>query len=67
MVVLNILPITALITLITVPVAYKNCKAMSQITENDVTPINELDKGTAQLQLMFSASLSLALILAILI
>ena len=67
MVVLNILPITALITLITVPVAYKNCKAMSQVTEDDVTPINELDKGTAQLQLMFSASLSLALILAILI
>jgi 1,4-dihydroxy-2-naphthoate octaprenyltransferase len=61
------LPLTALITLITLPIAIKNCKAMSQATDDDVTPINDLDKGTAQLQLMFSASLSLALIIAIII
>lgn len=67
MVILNILPLTALITLITLPIAIKNCKAMSQVTDDDVTPINDLDKGTAQLQLMFSASLSLALIIAIII
>ncbi len=67
MVILNILPLTALITLITLPIAIKNCKAMSQATDDDVTPINDLDKGTAQLQLMFSASLSLALIIAIII
>jgi len=67
MVIMNILPLTALITLITLPVAIRNCKAMSQVTADDVTPINDLDKGTAQLQLMFSASLSLALIIAIVI
>jgi 1,4-dihydroxy-2-naphthoate octaprenyltransferase len=64
MVVFNILPVVALITLITIPAAFRNCKAMSQVTENDVTPINDLDKNTAQLQLMFSASLSLALIIS---
>ncbi len=67
MAVLNILPITALITLITIPIAIKNCKAMSQATEDDVTSINDLDKNTAQLQLMFSASLSLGLIISIFI
>ena len=65
MVILDILPIATLITFITIPLALKNCKAMSLITENDVTPINNLDKSTAQLQLMFSASLSLALIISI--
>lgn len=67
MVIMNILPLTALITFITLPVAIKNCIAMSKVTDDDVTPINDLDKGTAQLQLMFSASLSLALIIAIII
>jgi 1,4-dihydroxy-2-naphthoate octaprenyltransferase len=67
MIVLKILPVWALITLITLPIAFKNCKAMSQATEDDVTPINDLDKGTAQLQLMFSTALSLALIIAILL
>lgn len=67
MVVLNILPALSLITLITLPIAIKNCKAMSKITDDDMTPINDLDKNTAQLQLMFSASLSLALIISTLI
>lgn len=67
MVILNILPVTALISLITIPIAIKNCKAMSQATEDDVTSINDLDKNTAQLQLMFSASLSLGLIISIFI
>ena len=67
MVIFEILPIATLITFITIPLAVKNCKAMSHITENDVTPINNLDKNTAQLQLLFSASLSLALIISILI
>ena len=65
MVIMNILPIITLITLVTIPVALKNCKAMLLATEDDVAPIYNLDKGTAQLQLMFSTSLSLALIISI--
>jgi 1,4-dihydroxy-2-naphthoate octaprenyltransferase len=65
MVILKILPAVTLITLLTIPVAIRNCKAMSKATENDMTPINDLDKGTAQLQLMFSTLLSLALIISI--
>ncbi|KAA6350818.1 1 4-dihydroxy-2-naphthoate octaprenyltransferase [termite gut metagenome] len=67
MLLIGILPITTIITLITIPIAVKNCKAMSQVTENDVTPINNLDKNTAQLQLSFSASLLLALIISIIL
>ena len=66
MVTLSILPIVTLITLVTMPVALRNCKAMLLVTESNVTPINGLDKGTAQLQLMFSTLLSLALIISIL-
>lgn len=64
MVVLNILPATTLITLLTIPVAYKNCMAMRQVTDEDTTPINGLDEDTAKLQLMFSSLLSLALIIS---
>ena len=67
MVVLEILPIVAVVTLGTVPVAIKNCKIMSKATENDMTSINNLDKDTAQLQLMFSALLSLSLIFSIVV
>lgn len=63
MIACNILPIWVLITWLTLPIAFKNCKAMSKITESDMTPINELDKGTAQLQLVFSGLLSIALII----
>lgn len=63
MILCTILPVTALITFLTLPIALKNCKAMSKITESDTTPINELDKGTAQLQLVFSGLLSIALII----
>ena len=65
MVMFDILPAVTLVTLVTIPVAYKNCKMMSQVSEDDVVPINGLDKSTAQLQLMFSALLSLALIASI--
>ena len=65
MVMFDILPAVTLVTLVTIPVAYKNCKMMSQVSEDDVVPINGLDKSTAQLQLMFSALLSLALIVSI--
>lgn len=64
MVVLNILPVTTLITLLTIPVAYKNCMAMKQVTEEDMTPINDLDLNTAKLQTLFSALMSLALIIS---
>ena len=67
MVILDILPIATLITFVTIPLAIKNCKAMTLIREDDVTPINNLDKNTAQLQLVFSATLSIALIISILI
>ena len=67
MVALNILPLLALIILITLPVAFKNGKAMSQATENDLRSINDLDIKTAQLQLMFSLTLSLALLIAIML
>ena len=67
MVLLKILPMTALITLLTLPIAVKNCKAMSRIDEDNMNPINDLDKETAKLQLMFSLSLSLALIISIVI
>ena len=67
MVILNILPVVALIALITAPLAYKNCRAMSKATEDDKSSINNLDKSTAQLQLMFSATLALALIISILV
>jgi 1,4-dihydroxy-2-naphthoate octaprenyltransferase len=65
MVILKILPLLALITLLTIPIAVQNCKAMSQISEKNMNPINNLDQETAKLQLMFSLSLSLALIIAI--
>ena len=67
MVILKILPVVALITLLTMPMAYKNCNAMSQASVNDMTPINNLDKGTAQLQLQLSLLMSLSLIIAIII
>ena len=67
MVLFNILPAVTLITLITAPVAFKNCKVMSQARSDDMTPINNLDKGTAQLQLMFSMLLSLSLLISIII
>ena len=68
MVILKILPVAAIIMMAaTIPVAAKNCKAMSQISEDNMTPINDLDKNTAKLQLMFSLSLALALIISILI
>lgn len=65
MIVFNILPLTALVTLLTIPIAVKNCKAMSQISEDNMTPINELDVKTAQLQLAFSGLLSISLILSL--
>jgi 1,4-dihydroxy-2-naphthoate octaprenyltransferase len=67
MVILKILPPTTLITLITIPIAVKNCRAMLQISKENMNPINDLDKSTAKLQLMFSLSLALALIVSIVI
>ncbi|MDR2476144.1 MAG: prenyltransferase [Bacteroidales bacterium] len=64
---LKILPLWTLITLITIPVALRNCRMIMQIKENDVTPINTLDISTAQLQLLFSISMLLALILTLVI
>ena len=67
MVILGILPIVALITLGTIPAAYKNCKTMSHASVDDMTAINNLDKGTAQLQLQLSLLMSFSLIIAIIV
>lgn len=64
MVIFNILPATALITLLTLPVAYKNCISMKQITDEDMTNIETLDLRTAQLQTMFSLLMMVALIVS---
>lgn len=68
MVIFNILPVITLITFLTIPIAVKNCKAMAKVAnEDDVTPINNLDKSTAQLQFMFSALLLLSLVISAII
>jgi 1,4-dihydroxy-2-naphthoate octaprenyltransferase len=67
MVVLQILPLFTLITLLTLPLAMKNCKAMSQISENDKTSIYDLEVKTAQFHLPFSLALVLGLVISILI
>lgn len=63
MVALQILPITTLVTLLTIPIAYKNCKAMKEAV-NDMSNINDLDLATAKLQTAFSVLMSLALIVS---
>jgi 1,4-dihydroxy-2-naphthoate octaprenyltransferase len=65
MVIIDILPLAALITYLTVPIAVRNCKAMLKTTEDSVESINMLDVGTVQLQLAFSSLLSLALIITV--
>jgi 1,4-dihydroxy-2-naphthoate octaprenyltransferase len=67
MVVLQILPIFTLIMLITLPLAIKNCKAMSQISEDNKAPIYDLEVKTAQLHLPFSLTLVVGLVISILI
>lgn len=64
MVIMGILPIVVLLTLITIPLAVRNCKAMVRVPSKGIAEINLLDMGTAQLQLAFSGLFSLALIIA---
>lgn len=64
MVVMGMLPIFALLTLLTIPLAVKNCKAMMRVPQKGMGEINLLDMGTAQLQLAFSGLFSIALIIA---
>lgn len=64
MVALGILPVVVLATLLTAPLAVKNCKAMARVSEKGVGEISLLDVGTAQLQLAFSGLFSIALIIA---
>ena len=65
MVILNILPWFALITLLTLPIAIKNCKAVSQISEENKLSVEMIDQETAKLQLTFSLMLIVALVVAI--
>ncbi|MDR1763917.1 MAG: prenyltransferase [Dysgonamonadaceae bacterium] len=67
MVAVRILPPFALIVLLTIPIAIRNSRAILKITEDNMSSITLLDVGTAQLQLVFSLSLSLALILSIIL
>ena len=65
MVILGKLPLFALITLLTLPIAIKNCKAMSQVSEDDKSSVTMIDQETAKLQLTFSLALTVALVVAI--
>ncbi|GHU70489.1 1,4-dihydroxy-2-naphthoate octaprenyltransferase [Bacteroidia bacterium] len=65
LVLLHILPVWTLITWLTIPIALRNCKTMQQTSATDTSPINDLDKGTAQLQLAFSLSMLAGLIIAL--
>jgi 1,4-dihydroxy-2-naphthoate octaprenyltransferase len=65
MTILQILPPISVIVFGTLPIMIKNCKMMSQISEDNKLSISELDKGTAKLQLKFSLLLVLGLIMAI--
>lgn len=67
MAVFGILPWISLITYLTIPIALRNSKVMSQVKDGDVSTINELDKGTAQLQVAFSGLLSIALLVSIIV
>jgi 1,4-dihydroxy-2-naphthoate octaprenyltransferase len=67
MVILQILPPFTLITLLTLPLAIKNCKAMSQISENNNVSIHDLEVKTAQFHLPFSLALVLGLVISIFI
>jgi 1,4-dihydroxy-2-naphthoate octaprenyltransferase len=65
MILLHILPVWTLLTLLTVPIAVRNCKTMLKASPADISPINDLDKATAQLQLAFSLTMLSGLIIAI--
>ncbi len=64
MVAFGLLPALCLITLLTLPIAYKNCMLMRQALR-DISSIGNLDLATAQLQTAFSLLMSLSLILSI--
>lgn len=64
MAIAGILPMVVLVTLLTIPLAIKNCKAMMGIPQKGKSEISLLDVGTAQLQLAFSGLFSLALLIA---
>jgi 1,4-dihydroxy-2-naphthoate octaprenyltransferase len=65
MILLHILPVWTLLTWLTVPIAVRNCKTMLKASATDTSPINDLDRGTAQLQLAFSLTMLAGLIIAI--
>ncbi|MFC4653234.1 prenyltransferase [Lactococcus nasutitermitis] len=58
------LPIWSLLSLITLPIAIRNTKMVNQAT-TDNSAIKDLDKSTAQLQLLVSLTLIIAIIIAI--
>lgn len=58
------LPIWSLISLATLPIAFKNTKLVDQATETDKTTIKDLDKMTANLQLFVSGALILSMLLS---
>lgn len=68
MVIVNLAPVWVLASLLTLPLAIKNCKTMNLVTDgDDMSAINDLDKHTAQLQLPFSLLLTIGLVVGILV
>ncbi|MDR0686858.1 MAG: prenyltransferase [Dysgonamonadaceae bacterium] len=65
MILLHILPVWTLLTWLTIPIAVRNCKTMLKVGTTDVSTVNTLDQGTAQLQLAFGLSMMAGLIIAI--
>ena len=61
---IGLLPVYTAVLFITLPVAIGNAKRMGRYLHSDVGMISNLDEDTAQLQLMFSALLTLTLVLA---
>jgi 1,4-dihydroxy-2-naphthoate octaprenyltransferase len=62
--IIGTLPLHTNIVLIALPTAIACAKTITNTTGNNNQPIADIDARTAQLQLQFSALLSIALILA---
>ncbi|MDR1562623.1 MAG: prenyltransferase [Dysgonamonadaceae bacterium] len=67
MILLHILPVWTLLTWLTVPIAVRNCKTMLKARSSDTSPINDVDRMTAQLQLGFSVLMTVGLIIALIV
>lgn len=60
---INLLPVTASVVIITLPIAISNIRCMVQSTQEDISEIIFLDVKTAKLQLLFTIVLSIGVII----